>query len=144
MMNQSEILEDSPKQAPNKFAHPNNDSQFLIAPSILSADFARLGEEVEKVIAAGADVVHFDVMDNHYVPNLTLGSMICQALRDYGVTAPIDVHLMVSPVDSMIEQLRDVGRQQREMLALGMDIGEVQKLNLRKEEIIDVDEDDAC
>nr|WP_317199083.1 ribulose-phosphate 3-epimerase [uncultured Psychrobacter sp.] len=77
---------------------------YLIAPSILSADFARLGEEVENVMNAGADVIHFDVMDNHYVPNLTFGSMICKALRDYGIDAPVDVHLMVSPVDGMIEQ----------------------------------------
>ena len=83
--------------------------EYLIAPSILSADFARLGEEVEHVLASGADVVHFDVMDNHYVPNLTFGSMICKALRDYGVTAPIDVHLMVSPVDGMIEQFLQAG-----------------------------------
>lgn len=82
---------------------------YLIAPSILSADFARLGEEVKKVIDAGADVVHFDVMDNHYVPNLTFGSMICKALKNYGITAPIDVHLMVSPVDSMIEQFLTAG-----------------------------------
>lgn len=82
---------------------------YLIAPSILSADFARLGEEVKNVIDAGANVVHFDVMDNHYVPNLTFGSMICKALKNYGITAPIDVHLMVSPVDSMIEQFLTAG-----------------------------------
>jgi len=76
--------------------------EYLIAPSILSADFARLGEDVDKVLAAGADIVHFDVMDNHYVPNLTIGPMVCEALRKYGVTAPIDVHLMVSPVDRII------------------------------------------
>jgi ribulose-phosphate 3-epimerase len=73
-----------------------------IAPSILSADFARLGEEVDDVIAAGADLVHFDVMDNHYVPNLTIGPLVCEALRKHGVTAPIDVHLMVKPVDRII------------------------------------------
>lgn len=82
---------------------------FLIAPSILSADFARLGEEVDAVLAAGADVIHFDVMDNHYVPNLTIGPMVCKALRNYGVTAPIDVHLMVSPVDDLIKQFADAG-----------------------------------
>ena len=84
-------------------------NDFYIAPSILSADFARLGEEVEKVLAAGADVVHFDVMDNHYVPNLTIGPMVCKALRDYGITAPIDVHLMVSPVDDLITQFAEAG-----------------------------------
>lgn len=84
-------------------------TDYLIAPSILSADFARLGEEVDAVLAAGADVVHFDVMDNHYVPNLTIGPMVCKALRDYGVTAPIDVHLMVSPVDALIAQFADAG-----------------------------------
>src|SRR5690554_5286557 len=82
---------------------------YLIAPSILSADFARLGEEVENVLAAGADVVHFDVMDNHFVPNLTIGPMVCKALRDYGVTAPIDVHLMVQPVDRMIDDFAKAG-----------------------------------
>ena len=82
---------------------------FRIAPSILSADFARLGEEVDAVLEAGADYVHFDVMDNHYVPNLTIGPMVCKALRDYGVTAPIDVHLMVSPVDRLIGDFAEAG-----------------------------------
>ncbi len=82
---------------------------YLIAPSILSADFARLGEEVDRVLDAGADVVHFDVMDNHYVPNLTIGPMVCKALRDYGVKAPIDVHLMVKPVDSLVPEFAKAG-----------------------------------
>lgn len=82
---------------------------YLIAPSILSADFARLGAEVENVLNAGTDMVHFDVMDNHYVPNLTFGSMICSALRKYGITAPIDVHLMVSPVDRLIGDFVEAG-----------------------------------
>ncbi len=82
---------------------------YHIAPSILSADFARLGEEVDAVLDAGADIVHFDVMDNHYVPNLTIGPMVCQALRNHGVTAPIDVHLMVKPVDNMIRSFIDAG-----------------------------------
>ncbi|MEA3638810.1 MAG: ribulose-phosphate 3-epimerase [Lamprobacter sp.] len=81
----------------------------LIAPSILSADFARLGEEVDNVLAAGADIVHFDVMDNHYVPNLTIGPLICDALRKHGVTAPIDVHLMVKPVDRIIPDFAKAG-----------------------------------
>jgi len=82
---------------------------YLIAPSILSADFARLGEEVQNVLDAGADVVHFDVMDNHYVPNLTIGPLVCEALRDYGITAPIDVHLMVKPVDRIIPDFAKAG-----------------------------------
>lgn len=81
----------------------------LIAPSILSADFARLGEEVNAVLEAGADVVHFDVMDNHFVPNLTIGPLICDALRNHGVTAPIDVHLMVEPVDRIIPDFAKAG-----------------------------------
>jgi ribulose-phosphate 3-epimerase len=84
-------------------------TDYWIAPSILSADFARLGAEVDAVLAAGADVVHFDVMDNHYVPNLTIGPMVCKALRKYGVTAPIDVHLMVSPVDQLIGDFAEAG-----------------------------------
>ena len=84
-------------------------SDYLIAPSILSADFARLGAEVDNVLASGADIVHFDVMDNHYVPNLTIGPMVCKALRKYGVTAPIDVHLMVTPVDRMIADFIEAG-----------------------------------
>lgn len=84
-------------------------SDFLIAPSILSADFARLGDEVNAVLDAGADVIHFDVMDNHYVPNLTIGPMVCSALRAHKVTAPIDVHLMVSPVDQLILDFAKAG-----------------------------------
>ncbi len=82
---------------------------YLIAPSILSADFARLGEEAEAVLAAGADLLHFDVMDNHYVPNLTVGPLVCEALRQYGITAPIDVHLMVKPVDRIIPDFAKAG-----------------------------------
>tara|TARA_B110000967_G_scaffold164617_1_gene172016 strand:- start:262 stop:936 length:675 start_codon:yes stop_codon:yes gene_type:complete len=83
--------------------------QNFIAPSILSADFARLGEEVDNVLVAGADIVHFDVMDNHYVPNLTIGPLVCEALRHHGVTAPIDVHLMVKPVDRIIPDFAKAG-----------------------------------
>ena len=82
---------------------------FQIAPSILAADFARLGADVEAVLKAGADIVHFDVMDNHYVPNLSVGPMVCKALRDYGIQAPIDVHLMVQPVDALVGMFADAG-----------------------------------
>ena len=84
-------------------------TDYIIAPSILSADFAKLGQEVDDVIAAGADWVHFDVMDNHYVPNLTIGPMVCSALRAHGVSAPIDVHLMVEPVDQIIPEFAKAG-----------------------------------
>jgi ribulose-phosphate 3-epimerase len=88
---------------------PSSKNGHWIAPSILSADFARLGDEVDAVLAAGADVVHFDVMDNHYVPNLTIGPLVCEALRKHGVTAPIDVHLMVKPVDRIVPDFAKAG-----------------------------------
>lgn len=105
--------DEKPLRTPYNSANPHDRETImkdcLIAPSILSANFARLGEEVDNVLAAGADVVHFDVMDNHYVPNLTIGPMVCKALRDHGVTAPIDVHLMVKPVDRMIGDFAEAG-----------------------------------
>jgi ribulose-phosphate 3-epimerase len=84
-------------------------SDYIIAPSILSADFARLGQDTSEVLDAGADWVHFDVMDNHYVPNLTIGPVVCQALRDFGITAPIDVHLMIKPVDRIVPEFAEAG-----------------------------------
>ena len=90
-------------------ARPSSAADFLIAPSLLSADFATLGQEVRNVIDSGADWIHFDVMDNHYVPNLTIGPMVCQALRNHGISAPIDVHLMVSPVDQLILDFAKAG-----------------------------------
>jgi ribulose-phosphate 3-epimerase len=100
--------------APLESAHPIREAAmsqpaYRIAPSILSANFARLGEEVDNVLAAGADIVHFDVMDNHYVPNLTIGPLVCEALRRHGVTAPIDVHLMVKPVDRIVPDFAKAG-----------------------------------
>lgn len=89
--------------------HKQNTKKIIIAPSILSADFARLGEEVDAVLKAGADVIHFDVMDNHYVPNLTVGPVVCKCLREYGIKAPIDVHLMTKPVDSLIADFARAG-----------------------------------
>merc|ERR1719223_2524244 len=97
-----------PASAVSRAAQPSM-VDYKIAPSILSADFARLGEEVENVMAAGADVVHFDVMDNHFVPNLTIGPLVCKALKDHGIKEPIDVHLMVSPVDRIIGDFADAG-----------------------------------
>merc|ERR1719183_234749 len=99
----------APRAHTTRHALIEPDKDFLIAPSILSADFAKLGAEVDNMLEAGADVVHFDVMDNHFVPNLTIGPMVCKALRDHGVTAPIDVHLMVSPVDAAIQDFIDAG-----------------------------------
>jgi ribulose-phosphate 3-epimerase len=104
--------EDQPvKKRYNKqfYTEEQNMNENWIAPSILSADFAKLGEEVDKVLAAGADIVHFDVMDNHFVPNLTIGPLVCEALRKHGVTAPIDVHLMVAPVDRIIPDFAKAG-----------------------------------